>query len=265
MQNVRKTDVINVTHDGRNPQLSQRIVASLINGCLEQHVQMNRSPKAHEVLTEEASAMKTKLTRSEEALRLFKNQSGLTAPAEQRLALVNHIAHLEDEVASTTAATVAAEAENRELAKVLADVAPVEELGKSTGNPNYAADGIRQQIFALQLKEKELASRVTDKHFELRSVREQIAAATPILEAMEPTRIQTSIGRNHIHEELRLSYLRQAAVLASHHARSATLKHQLADANYRLQALNDNENRIAQLQREEQIPRCKLSAVCRQP
>jgi polysaccharide biosynthesis protein PslE len=253
VQNVRKTDVINVTHDGRSPQLSQRIVASLLNSCLEQHVEINRSPKAHEVLTEEASAMKTKLARAEDALRLFKNQSGLTSPPEQRLALVNHIAHLEEEVASTTAAMVAAEAENRELAKELTTVAPVEELGQSTGNTNFAADGMRQQLFALQLKEKELASRLTDKHFELRQVREQIAAAAPIVEAMEPTRTQTSSGRNHIHDELRLTYLRQAAVLASQRARLATLKNQWADANYRLQVLNDNEIRIAQLQRDEQI------------
>lgn len=253
VQNVRKTDVINVTHDGRNPRLSQKIVASLINSCLEQHVQMNRSPKAHEVLAEEASAMKSKLARAEDALRLFKNQSGLTSPTEQRLALVNHIAHLEEEVASTTAATVAAEAENRELAKELKTVPAVEELGSSTGNTNFAADGMRQQFFSLQLKEKELASRVTDKHFELRQVRQQLAAAAPIVAAMEPTRVQTSSGRNHIHEELRLSYLRQAAVLSSQRARSATLKNQLVDANYRLQVLNDNEIRIAQLQREEQI------------
>jgi uncharacterized protein involved in exopolysaccharide biosynthesis len=253
VQNVRKTDVINVTHDGRNPEVSQRIVAALVGLCLDQHVQLNRSPGAHAFLTDEASAMKAELVRTENALRVFKNESGLASPTEQRLALVNQIAHLEAELATTGAAIAATEAENRELSKELASVSPVENLGKSMGNPNYAADGMRQQLYALELKEKELAARVTDKHLELQSVRAQIAAAKPILNALEPTRTQTTTGRNRIHEELRITFLRQSAALASQRARSSKMVTQLAEANHRLTVLNDNEIQIAQLQRDVQI------------
>ena len=156
-------------------------------------------------------------------------------------------------MAATNATAAAAEAENRSLSNELASVAPLELLGKSTGNPNFAADGMRQQLYALQLKEKELATRVTDKHFELKNVRAQIAAATPILESIEPTRTQTNTGRNHIHEELRLTLMRQTATLASQRARSLVLNTELAEAKSRLEALNDNENRIAQLQHDAQI------------
>src|SRR5581483_6176831 len=130
VQNVRKTDVINVTHDGRNPELSQRIVGTLVGLCLDQHVFINHSPGSHAFLQDEASAMKAQLVKTENALRTFKNESGLASPSEQRLALVNQIAHLEGDLDSTTATVFAIEAENRALSKELAEVAPVEDLSK---------------------------------------------------------------------------------------------------------------------------------------
>jgi uncharacterized protein involved in exopolysaccharide biosynthesis len=255
VQNVRKTDVIVVAHEGPIAKVSQRIVEILVNAYLDEHGRISRPPGAYAFLETQAAGIKEKLVRTENELRLFKDATGLASPAEQRQTLVSQIGRIEDDLKSTSALTSATAAENRELLIELAKLAPVDLLNKSTGNTNFAADGMRQQLYTLQLKEKELASRLTDhsQNAELQLVRAQIASARLIVDSLEPTRTQLTTGPNRTYEDLQLALLRQKGALASQRAKSSTLVAQLADAKQQLRSLNDNEMRIAELQREAHI------------
>ena len=250
---TKKSNVIVLSHDGPSPKVSQQIVAKLIDFYLDEHVRMNRTPRAHQFLKEQASALKTQLAGEEDQLRSLKNATGLASPTEQRQNLVVRIGHLEDELKGNEASAVAAKAEIKNLADRLSKMSPTQVLGSAAGYPNFAADGMRQQLYTLQLKEKDLASRVTDQHVELKFVRDQIASAKKVLDGVDPSRTQTTVGPNKNYEDLRLTQLRQQATLASLDAKAATLKTQLADARHEMQILNDNEMKIAQVQRDIQI------------
>jgi polysaccharide biosynthesis protein PslE len=115
MQNIRKTDVILVAHQGPNAAASQRIVSTLINLYLDQHVRMSRSPHAHAFLVEQATSIKSQLVQRENDLRAFKDKTGLASPAEQRQTLVSQIGRLEDDLKTTLANIEAMAAENREI------------------------------------------------------------------------------------------------------------------------------------------------------
>ncbi len=255
VQNVRKTDVIVVSHEGPAAEASQRIVESLVTAYLAEHARMSRPLGARAFLETQAAEIKANLARTENELRLLKDSTGLASPVEQRQILVSQIGRIEDDLKSTSALTSATAAENHELMAQLAKLTPVDLLNKSTGNTNYAADGMRQQLYSLQLKEKELASRLTDNHqnAELQLVRAQIAAARPIVDSLEPTRTQLTTGPNRNYEDLQAALLRQKGALASQRAKSSTLVAQLADAQQHLRSLNDNEMRIAGLEREAHI------------
>jgi uncharacterized protein involved in exopolysaccharide biosynthesis len=114
-QNVRKTNVILVAHEGPSAEASQKIVSNLINLYLDEHVRMSRSPHEHAFLAEQASSIKKQLGQRETELRAFKDQTGLASPAEQRLTLVGQIGRLEDDMKSTLAAIEGTEAESREI------------------------------------------------------------------------------------------------------------------------------------------------------
>jgi polysaccharide biosynthesis protein PslE len=115
MQNVRKTDVILVAHEGPSAQASQRIVSTLINLYMDEHVRMSRSPHAHAFLAEQASSIKKQLVQRETELKTFKDQTGLASPVEQRQTLVTQIGRLEDDLKTTLTAIEATEAESREI------------------------------------------------------------------------------------------------------------------------------------------------------
>ncbi len=250
---TKKSNVIVLSHEGPSPKVSQQIVSKLVDYYLDEHMRMNRTPRAHEFLKEQASNLKTQLNAQEDKLRALKNSTGLASPPEQRQNLVLRIGRLEDDLKTSEATAAAASAEIKDIDERLKNINPTQVLGAAAGYPNLAADGMRQQLYALQLKEKELTSRVTDDHPELKLVRQQIANSKKILDAQEPYRTQTTVGPNHTYEELRLIQLRQRAQLASLRARSATLETQLADARHEMETLNGNEMRIAQKQRDIQI------------
>jgi polysaccharide biosynthesis protein PslE len=250
---VRKTNIIVVGHEGPRPELSQQIVARLVDLYLDEHGRLNRTRGAHGFMAEQATALKAHLARLEDELRVLKNQTGLASPAEQRQTLVAGIARLDDELKITNAAVAAAQAESREIGSALSGMSETQPLAKDLGHPNAAADGMRQQLYALQLKENELASRVTDRDEELRVVRDQIVSARKTVEAMADSRTQTTIGPNRIYEEGRLSLFRQKANLASLQAKSSMIVVQLAQAHEQLKTLNNHETRIGQIQREIQI------------
>jgi polysaccharide biosynthesis protein PslE len=175
MQNVRKTDVILVAHEGPNAAASQRIVSNLVTLYLDEHVRMSRSPHEHAFLAEQAASIKSQLIQRENELRTFKDQTGLASPAEQRLTLVNQIGRLEDDLKTTLALIGATEAENREI---------VAEQGRAS-----AVDGkSHEELRLMLLKEKPALASQRAKSALLR---------TQLADAKEQLRILNG-NENHI-------------------------------------------------------------------
>ena len=126
IQNVRKTDVILVAHEGPSAEASQQIVSTLINLYLDEHVRMSRSPNEHAFLASQAAAIKSQLVQRETELKSFKDQTGLASPAEQRQTLVTQIGRLEDDLKTTLATIEATEAENRAILAEQGRISPLD-------------------------------------------------------------------------------------------------------------------------------------------
>jgi polysaccharide biosynthesis protein PslE len=233
--------------------LAQLVVAKLIDTYGELHGRINRSARAHEFLAQQSTNLKGELNGLENQIRVLKNTTGLAAPAEQRAILVTRIGRLEDDLKSTWTMIAATKAETGDLKTELSQISETQILTKADGLPNVAADGMRQQLYTLELKEKDLASRVTDQHVELRAVREQLAAARSVVDSLESSRTQLTRGPNRTYEELRLLKSREDALLASLGAKASAVEVQLASSKKELETLNNNETRIVQLDREVQI------------
>lgn len=250
---LKKTNVILVACEGPNPEFSQTIALKLVDLCLEQHLRSNRAPHAHEFVGEQLTTKTVKLAALENELRDLKNSTGLSSVDEQRRTLIAQVARVEDEFKTTQALVAATDAETRALKARLNELKETRVVSSAAGFPNIAADGIRQQLFTLQVREKELASRVTDRHAELHAVQDQLAALKSIAATLDSSRTQVTTGPDRISEELRLQLFRQESMLASLHAKAAALEVQMSGGARQLKSLNDNEVRLARLQREIQI------------
>jgi succinoglycan biosynthesis transport protein ExoP len=197
-------------------------------------LQLNRTPGAHQFLTEQTGRLRTQLAHAEEELRDLKNKTGLAAAEGQRQLLVTRIARLQDELLQTTVAQAAAEAETRLFREKLAALPPLPVTARVTVGREPTGDSMRGQLYVLQLRELELSQKYPEGHPELQQVRRQAAAARDIL----------------VSEEVQLALLRQEPVLRSLQAKADTLRAQLAQQQEELRTLNENALRVARLERD---------------
>ena len=247
---VKKSSVISVAYEAHSPETARAIVAALIEACQVQQIHANRAPGSYQFLLEQTEKLKSHLNEVENQLRDVKTTTGLASLADQRSILVIRIGKLVDESLTTASALAAAEAQVREMKQGIAGVSPELITARTTGLPNMAADTMRSQLYALQLREKELGSKYRGEHPEMIAVRQQIKDAEVILDTQEVARVQETKGPNVVYATANTSILAQEPVVASLRAKAQSLQTQVADAKSALKALNDNEVLIARLQRE---------------
>lgn len=247
---VKKSNVVVVAYDASSPELAQAVVSKLLEFYLDRHMQLSRTPGAHEFFAEQTSRQRAQLTRTEEELRNLKNETGLVAPEGQRQLLVNRSGRLEDELLQTSSALAAGEVELRLLREKLAGLSPTHVTARTKGMRNEAADNMRGQLYALQLRELDLLQKYPEGHPDLERVRQQVAAAKDILHHEEQGREQLTEGPNRVYEEAHMALLKLEPTLAALRSKAETLRAQLDHQRAEFKTLNENSLRIARLERE---------------
>ncbi|HVX16190.1 MAG TPA: GNVR domain-containing protein [Pirellulales bacterium] len=247
---ARKSDVVDVTCLSPTPELSQAVVAKLVELYVEQHIEWNRTPKARDFFEQQTARLRADLNRKEESLVELKNETGMASPDEQRRMLIAQVGRLEDELMAAEASAAAAEAEVRLVEKKMHGYPTTEVTSRTTGFANEAADTMRAQLYSLELKEQELLAKYTEEHPEVRLVRDQIARSRAVLGSEDRTIAQVTTGRTRASEQAELSLLEREPLLASHQAKAGKVRSQLAEMRARLSELNRNEREVSQLARE---------------
>ncbi|MEN6452310.1 MAG: hypothetical protein ABFC96_17600 [Thermoguttaceae bacterium] len=246
----KKSSVIEIGYRGASPELCQAVVGKLIDVFLEEHGRINRAHGSREFFAEQTSRLREQLSRREAELRDMKSATGLASPAAQRQQMVARMGRLQDELLETEAARSVAEAKVASLQQTLAGLPETEVSQETSGMGNEGTDRMREQFYALQVREKESQSRYTDDHPKLRQIRDQIAEARALLADEEKTRRHVTREPNKLRRQAEAALLAEKPQLASLRARSDRLQTQLAAVRGELTKLNGDEMRLASMQRD---------------
>ncbi len=217
---ARKSDVVLISYDAGSPALAQNVVSRMIEFFLEEHVRLNRTPGAQEFLAKQTAEIRQRLQDKETDLRKLQDETGLADAAAQRTIVVNRIGRLEDDLLQASTALSSIEAEVARLQEQLKSLPEQQVHEQTVGMPNQAADGMRQQLYALEMREQELATKFTDDHPQLQQVRSQIADAQAVLNHEQGPRTETKTGPGKHFEEMKLQLLKAQPELASLHAKA---------------------------------------------
>lgn len=250
IETIKKSDVVQISCESPTPELSQRVVETLVERYLDQHIEANRTPGSREFFAQQTARLREQLAAQEGELLALKNETGLAAPDEQRKLIVAQIARLEDELLTAEAAAAAARAEVRSVSEKLAAFPETKVTAHTTGFANMASDTMRAKLYELEMKEQELQAKFTDAHPELRRLREQLAQSRAILERQEHSRTQVTTSPSRTSEQAQLALLDREPAVAALVAKAEALRRQLAEARDRLAVLNENDLRVARLSRE---------------
>ncbi len=130
------------------------------------------------------------------------------------------------------------------------------------GLPNAAADYMRNDLYQLEVREAELASRFNDEFPALVAVREQIKAAKAPFAKEAQRRTQTTTTVNSVHSQIQLNLVTENSNVESLDAETIALKEQLSQLRERVRLLNESEPQIANLEQEVALCKANYTTYC---
>lgn len=247
---AKKSSVIDVAYRGGDPQLCQAVVAKLVEAYVSEHGRLNRTHGSREFFAAQTERLREELARRETELKNLKTATGLSSPAAQRQQIVARAGRLQDKLLETEAARDAAQARVVELREKLKTLPETQVAKDTSGFGNEGTDRMREQFYALQVREKEAQAKYSEDHPKMRQIREQVAAARKLLDQEERERRQVTLEPGLLHQKAQASLLAEEPLLAELAAQAQRLTTQLAAVRGELTKLNADELRLAAAQRE---------------
>ena len=236
----RTSTVVSVYCEAGSPQRAQKLVSTLIDVYLEEHLTFNRTPGSHEFFVEQSAVLKGQLDGAMSELRDAKNEYGLITFAGRQEALQKQTSEVETRILETESMLSASDAKISALRKGLRELPAPLIRQLVGGSPNDASAVMRDTLYDLQTREQEILSKYTSEHPMAIAVRQQVRETEKIFQAEQSSSDQAG-DTLMLEEESNAESLR---------AQSATLANQCADLKEELALLNQQEMRIGQLERD---------------
>ncbi|MGE0606919.1 MAG: GumC family protein [Pirellulales bacterium] len=250
---TKKSNVITLRYDGPNPKFAQAVVNKLSDLYLSHHISLNRTPRSHDFFADQTDGLRTRLSKTELALRELRDETGISSASEQRTILVKRLGELEDAKLDADSNLAVAAAELESMQTRLAVLPPMLEVSRVDGLANQAFDLMRQRLYELQLKEQQLKSVFKDEAFQVREIRREIAEAKKILDQEHAESTSVTTAKNKAYEETEMQLMDRKTKVAALQARAETLQVQLVNAKKDLEQLNRDALRITQLERDLEL------------
>jgi uncharacterized protein involved in exopolysaccharide biosynthesis len=249
LQSAKQTSVISLSYQCKNPKLAQQVLDWLIAKGKDEHLRVNRTAGSHEFFDEQADLLKADLTAREEELRLLKNDTGLASFEQQRQIHLARIGSLEDELVRSQSDLRAAEAEVASRQAMFDKLPELIVAEETSGQPQSPEFMMRDRLYELEIQERDMMSKFTDDNPRLKQIRVQLAEARKIQQESGQT-TQVRKATNKTREASDLTLHERRAEMESLKARVSSLVGQIAIAKREVNTLNDNEIKVANIQRE---------------
>jgi uncharacterized protein involved in exopolysaccharide biosynthesis len=141
IEQVRKTDVIEIRFRTGDPQMGAEVINTLIALYLDQHIAVFTTPRAREFFEKQMEILEANLKGVEEERRRFKERHGITAFDEQRNLLLRQARDLHTQSQTMDAEGAVLEAQRDDLRRRLAALPREGKLAGVTTHPAQPAEG----------------------------------------------------------------------------------------------------------------------------
>lgn len=238
---VNKSHVVTVVYTSRTAERAQQVLNAYTSAAMQQHLDANRNPSSFEFFVEQEALLKANVLEATQAVRDVKNEYGLVSIASQRKVLEDHLTNLDKELL-TTESSLAAATDN--IASLRAQL-PFEMQSPAAGSAlsDYSIDTMRNQLYSLELRYRELAARSSQKH--------------PLVIA---TKQQMEEGILLLNQQQLVNELSNAAGLRS---KKTSLEDQFEATKHKLSEMNEQEVSIEQVERKAEEAKASHLLVAR--
>lgn len=230
--------VITVTCKARSPKLAQEIVDTLVKVCIDEHARSNRTAGSHEFFREQSEILRSQWTDRRQQLNSLKDEQGIATIEAQFTLLEQKKSEIELSRLRNITELSAAQAKYKAIQSALENLEPTVLLDRVDGVESKAADGMRQQLYELEIRERELLAKYHTDHPLVVAIQRQIEESRRIHEAQESSRTTSRFGYDPAWQLLHTEESQVEVQVATLAATEVSLEKQLAEVTSHLRELN---------------------------
>ena len=249
VENVTKSNVIQVSFRHENPQIAANAVNQLIDYFKEKHLEIFSDPKAS-FMGNQLMIYRQKLQESEDNLEAFKQQHGIISIVEQRRLLLEQRVGLDTSLKDAENRLVELQQKLTSLKKWMHTVS--ENVPQYQETERYQIiDDAKSKLLELQLREQELIGSYNENSRLLVNVRTEIALVKEFLEDQgKDIKKKVRTGKNEVYQGIEMQVGDTEAERSSLTAKIATIKEQIAQLDNQMEDLELRDKELTNLQRE---------------
>jgi uncharacterized protein involved in exopolysaccharide biosynthesis len=233
-----RSNVIEVGFEWPDPVIAARVVNTLIELYLDEHLKVHADPQTYDLLENQAKKWEQGLRNAERNLEAFKRRHSITSLPEQRTILLGRLSEAETETKQT-------ETEIQETLQLVYTLqAQLQDLEQDI-QLQETVDKQSETLAALKEKLVEL---------ELQGLKEEIERVKEMIAEEEKKERKTVVsGKSPVRQELEGDLLKAKAQLRALMARQESQNLQTATYRSDLETLNRLEKELNELQRQVRI------------
>jgi uncharacterized protein involved in exopolysaccharide biosynthesis len=249
----KKSTVISVGSAAPSPEVAQRIVETILAQFQEEHLRVNATRGSYAFFENQTEELAARIAETSDALIQKKNDAGVLLLDEQRKNVEKQLSDLTDRLRVAQSEVVGSTASIAALEDALAFLPDRVETERTIGISNDAYDRMRDRLYELEIRERDLRARYTDTHPTVQAVLEQVREAEALVskQAPERTQIREIVPPSRVKAEEEL--VGERARLASLTSLVEKLESQQGELLTGLRQMNDEETEIARLEREKAV------------
>ncbi|MFZ0911520.1 MAG: Wzz/FepE/Etk N-terminal domain-containing protein [Candidatus Acidiferrales bacterium] len=250
---LKKTNMIDVSYQSGDPQLSYGVLNTLSAAYLDKHATVHRPVGSYDFFAKEADKYQTALQESEIRLTDFGRDEGVAAPDIIRTDLAQQVANFIATFHSTEQA-ISADQKRIQDEEAQLKVTPARSTTMQVSN---AADVLLQQLeanlLAAQLKRTQLAMKYDANYPLVKEADQEISETqSAIAEAQKTQYMNQTTDRDPTYEFLREDVAKTKADLASQMATAGSLNSSINSMKLQLVDLDQKSVKQADLVRDAQ-------------
>lgn len=253
----RDSTVIVVQYDADTAKGAQEILQKLVEIYQREHLRIHRNAQSQDFFADQRSLLEKRLEAANRKVRDTKNRMGIASVEGRRMSLEQQLRSIEAETYSTEQNLATALASSADLTKQI-EAMPERMIASKRSVPNEGADLLRDQLYALQMRQMDLKARYSDSHPLVMAISAQLDEAKKVVENQSESRQETTDDINPNRRQLSLELQQQQSVVAGLEARLETLQDQTKLVLQDLRELNRYEMELDDLTRQVSLARSKF-------
>jgi uncharacterized protein involved in exopolysaccharide biosynthesis len=249
----KNSDVISARLRLPNPDLSMRVLETLVRLYLEKRIQVRRFDKIEGFFDDQVTQRRQQLQDLETTREEIKAKWGLIAAPQQRTLLLEQSYRLQERIVTSDNEKFALLAQQKTLRRRLAALAD-ETRGSYVTTPNPAMQSIKERLTTLELRRIESLPRYTPDSQTMKNLDMEIAGFKDKLAAEARTIVGSmTMQANPLKQTLTQTAQDLDIKIAGVEASIEQLRKDAAVIEERLRQINTGERQLETLERERQI------------